>query len=371
MSERLPASAGSLHTPALVVFMASVRQNIDKVINAVGSVDGWRPHVKTTKMSPVFSTLLDAGIRHFKCATTRELEHLLVSIENEGCTDGDVLLSHHLHGPGLERAVELAQAHPKVRCATLVEDPAGPGRIDPILSLFVDVHTGMDRTGIPMNDQDRIEATVAACGERFRGLHVYDGALFHGLDPDTRRRAVHASYGELIGVINALDIKGELVTSGTPTFRDAIDYQPFADCEDVIHRVSPGTVVFNDLRSIEEQPDLELEHAACILTRVVSSPGPGIITCDAGSKSIAADAGNPCAIVEGMPGIEAQAPSEEHLPLVLDSNSGPGIGSLLLLIPRHVCPSVNLHERAVLVEEDGSWTIVPVDARAHDQLPVS
>ncbi len=370
MSDRIPASAASLHTPALVVFMDSVRHNIQLVINDVGSTDAWRPHVKTTKMTPIFAALLDAGIRNFKCATTRELEHLLIAIQDAGCEDGDVLLAHHLHGPGLERAAELARSHQGVRCSTLVEDPAGPGRVDSSLSLFVDVHTGMERTGIPMEDTDRIAATATACEDRFRGLHVYDGQ-FHGLDPDTRRRAVHASYGELLGVIKSLGIKGELVTSGTPTFRDAIAYTPFADCDDLVHRVSPGTVVFNDLRSIEEQPDLELQHAACILTRVISAPGSGIITCDAGSKSIAADAGNPCAIVEGMPGIEAKTPSEEHLPLALDSNPGPGIGSLLMLVPRHVCPSVNLHERAVLVEGDGSWSIIPVDARAHDQLPVS
>lgn len=370
MSDRLPPGADSLHTPALLVFMGAVRRNIQSVIDAVGSTDAWRPHVKTTKMAPVFAAMLDAGIRHFKCATTRELEHLLGTIRSHGTDGCDILLSHHLHGPGLERAADLAREHEAVRCATLVEDPSGPGRVDPSLSLFVDVHTGMERTGIPLGDIERIEATIDACGDRFRGLHVYDGQ-FHGLDPDTRRRAAHATYGELLGVLGTLGIKGELVTSGTPTFRDAIAYTGFMECEGLVHRVSPGTVVFNDLRSVEEQPDLELEHAACILSRVVSSPATGILTCDAGSKSIAAEAGNPCAMVEGVPGIEAGSPSEEHLPLAPGSCPAPGVGSLLLLVPRHVCPSVNLHERAVLVEDDGTWSIVPVDARAHDQLPVS
>jgi len=34
-------------------------------------------------------------------------------------------------------------------------------------------------------------------------------------------------------------------------------------------------------------------------------------------------------------------------------------------VPRHVCPTVNLHEEAVLVEADGSMRTVPVAARAH------
>ena len=55
------------------------------------------------------------------------------------------------------------------------------------------------------------------------------------------------------------------------------------------------------LRSRRGQPGLGLRPAALVLTRVVSHPAPDLATCDAGSKSIAAEAGDPCAEVLHVP----------------------------------------------------------------------
>ena len=68
----------------------------------------------------------------------------------------------------------------------------------------------------------------------------------------------------------------------------------------------------------------------------------------------------------GHPGYAALAPSEEHLPLRVTSGSLPPRGTLLHLVPRHVCPTVNLAEEAILVEDRRVHSIVPVSARAHE-----
>jgi len=158
----------------------------------------------------------------------------------------------------------------------------------------------------------------------------------------------------------------ELVTSGTPTFREALASPALATLHGTAHRVSPGTVVLHDLRSEEEVEGLGLCPAALVLSRVVSHPRPDVVTCDAGSKSIAAEAGDPCAAALGHPGLEATTPSEEHLPLRVREGDPPARGTPLLLAPRHVCPTVNLAERAVLVEAGRLAGVVPVHARAHD-----
>jgi D-serine deaminase-like pyridoxal phosphate-dependent protein len=92
------------------------------------------------------------------------------------------------------------------------------------------------------------------------------------------------------------------------------------------------------------------------------------VTCDAGSKSIAAEAGDPCAFVLGHPELVPLRPSEEHLPLSVRSGPLPPRGTELLLVPRHVCPTVNLAEQAILVENGEVREIAPVSARAHDLL---
>ena len=134
-----------------------------------------------------------------------------------------------------------------------------------------------------------------------------------------------------------------------------------------VHRVSPGTVVFHDARSELENPDVSLTPAALVASRVISRPADDVVTCDAGSKSVAADAGDPCAFALGRQGLEALPPSEEHLPLRC-AGDRPARGDMLLLVPRHVCPTVNLAEQAVLVEAGRAPRVVPVAARAHEVL---
>mgnify|MGYP002788256032 FL=1 len=105
--------------------------------------------------------------------------------------------------------------------------------------------------------------------------------------------------------------------------------------------------------------------AASVLARVVSATRERV-TLDAGSKSLDAAAGDPCVRVRGWPELEAQRPSEEHLPLRARDGRVPAAGSLLELEPRHVCPMVNLAERVVLLEGERVLGSEAVAARGHD-----
>jgi D-serine deaminase-like pyridoxal phosphate-dependent protein len=158
----------------------------------------------------------------------------------------------------------------------------------------------------------------------------------------------------------------EIITSGTPTFQAALDYAPLRALGDTWHRVSPGIIVFHDLRSAECLPELEFEPAALVLSRVVSHPAAGRVTCDAGTKALAAEVPDPVAMALGWPGLVAERPSEEHLPMRVVSGQRPARGEPLLLVPRHVCPTVNLAEEALLMDAGRVVDIVPVSARAHE-----
>ncbi len=357
-------------SPALVVYVERVRENLRRVLACTGGrPERWRPHVKTTKIPRVFAEVAAAGVRHFKCATLREARLLLEVLATGGIEGGDVLLAYPLLGPALGELGALAERHPEARVSVLCEDASVARVVPEPVSLFVDVDPGMHRTGVPPEDRAAILAIARAAGERFRGVHYYDGHLHRG-GPAERRRAVHACYGplmELLGELRRAGVAvGEVVTSGTPSFLHALAYPGFSDLDGTVHRVSPGTVVYHDLRSEEENADLDLVPAALVLARVVSHPARDLVTCDAGSKSIAAEAGDPCAGVLGRPELVALAPSEEHLPLRVSRGERPPRGTALLLFPRHVCPTINLAEQALLIEANGSWEAVPVSARAHD-----
>ena len=368
----LPAGlADELQTPALVVYLDRVRANVQRVIELAGGADRWRPHLKTTKIPEVWAELLAAGVRQFKCATTREAAVLLETAAPHMAPEErvDLLVAYPHRGPALSRIGALAADAPHADVSVLVEDPALCPELPAGLGVFVDLNPGMNRTGVPLEQLDQVRAVARGAGERFRGLHFYDGHL-HAPDLAQRRTEIFAGYDRLLEVVAALDLEGvrtgEVVTAGTPAFHHALRYERFQQVP-FVHRVSPGTVVFHDGRSELENPDVSLEPAALVLSRVISHPTADVATCDAGSKSLAAEAGDPCAYALGRPDLTAQAPSEEHLPIRC-SSSLPARGEALLLVPRHVCPTVNLAESAVLVEPGRPPRVAPVSARAHELL---
>jgi D-serine deaminase-like pyridoxal phosphate-dependent protein len=357
-------SLASLQTPALLVRLDRVRANVRRMLECVQGRPGrWRPHVKTAKIPEVLDLLLEHGVRRFKCATTREAQVLL----GRAAEPVDLLLAMPVRGANLERAAALAAAHPRHRLSVLVEDAghAREARRHPTLGLYVDLNSGFDRTGIPHADRARIAATVEAAGHALRGLHDYEG---HVRSPDATARVgqCRAIYGELLRIASELDEQGhvvrELLTSGTPTFAHALGFEAFRGHD---HQVCPGTVVYWDGNSARF--DLSgFAPATTVLTRVISVPAARRVTCDAGSKSVDAASGEPCAAVVGWPGLRARTPSEEHLPLDVVDGETPAPGTLLELVPAHVCPTVNLADEAVLLERDVIIGVVPVAARGHD-----
>ncbi|HEU4418726.1 MAG TPA: alanine racemase, partial [Planctomycetota bacterium] len=92
-----------LQTPTLLIHLDRVRHNLAAMQRWLGgAMDRWRPHVKTCKVPEVLALLLKAGVRRFKCATTREADVLLQTATHARCGPIDVLLVMSTHGANLE-----------------------------------------------------------------------------------------------------------------------------------------------------------------------------------------------------------------------------------------------------------------------------
>jgi len=173
----------------------------------------------------------------------------------------------------------------------------------------------------------------------------------------------------IIDTLAALGIEvPEVITAGTPAFPCSLSFSRFSNAP-FVHRVSPGTVVYCDATSLGQlPPEYGYLPAAVVMTRVVSHPAPGMITCDAGHKTVSADAGVPTCVVLGHPELEPLAPSEEHLPMrVAGGAAVPAIGELLYLVPRRVCPTVNNFDHAVIAGEGTLVGVEPVSARGRER----
>ena len=363
------AEAGQLMTPALLIYPEIVDANIRAMIAVLGGdTDRWRPHIKTSKLEFVMRRLVDHGIINFKCATTLEL----ITACNAGARD--ILIAYPVVGANARRVAEIIDQHPSIHFSVLVENDAQVdlwrGRS---IGIFIDINPGMNRTGI---SQQNIEGIVGLArrvrdhGLRLEGLHYYDGHT-GGLELGDRDAVAHRGYDQLMVIIDRLEAEGfnlpEVISAGTPSLPCALSYAGFRQRR-FTHRVSPGTVVYSDYTSLAQLPrEYGLRPAALVLSTIVSHPQDRIFTCDAGHKAVSADAGVPTGAVVGHTDWKPGKPSEEHLPIEITPGvSLPAVGDLIYILPRHVCPTVNNFNDAVLVRNGHLAELATVTARGRE-----
>jgi len=334
----------SVRTPVFVIDAAIARANVAEVLRRVGAPSAWRAHVKTARSEWGYRLLLDAGVSRFKCSTVEELGVLL------GAGARDVLLAFPAVGPMQEAVIALAARHPDAAVSVLVDSVAAmdtwaPGPLD----VFLDLDTGMHRTGVPVADAARLlelATEVTRRGHRLRGLHAYDGHLAD-VDAETKRAQVGRDLRALALRAHELEAAGltigEVVTGSTHTFDDVLAHSwtgPGA------RTIGPGTVLYNDVRAMTRfGEDSGFRVAAGVLTRVVSVEGDRVTT-DAGLTAVQVDAGRPHLRVEGF---EVVSASQEHL-VLRNAGSPAVVGDLLQLRPAHVDTAIVQFDRLLVVD---------------------
>ena len=352
-----------LDSPALVVYPDRVRQNIRLLTESIDDLSRLRPHVKTHKSREATELMLAAGIRKFKCATIAEAQML-------GLVDSpDVLLAYAPVGPKQQRFIELIRTYPQTTFACLVDNlttaqqlAEQADRAGIIIPVYIDLNVGMNRTGIAPDEAVLTLYTALRDlpGVRPVGLHAYDG---HIRTPDLAARTLEcdAAFAPVQQVADSLTARGfeppVIVAGGSPTF-PIHARRAGVEC-------SPGTFIYWDSgygNSLTEQP---FQHAALVVTRVISRPDATKLCVDLGYKSIAAESPlNQRVTFLNAPDLRPVGQSEEHL--VLDAGAGHPyrVGDVLYGLPHHICPTCALYERAYTVENGqrtGEWLTLARD----------
>jgi D-serine deaminase-like pyridoxal phosphate-dependent protein len=356
-------------TPALAIYPEIVDANIGATLRLLGGdASRWRPHVKTAKLGSIMRRLVEHGIANFKCSTSLELA--------TACEAGahDVLIAYPMVGANARRVRDISERFLDIQVSALVESREQiEAWTRSRVGLFIDVNPGMNRTGIEQDRTDEIiklARVIQNARLAFRGLHYYDGHL-SSFDLPEREKIAHRGYDRLMEAVAALERAGinvvEVITAGTPAFPCTLSYSPFSGAH-FIHRASPGTVVYNDCSSLGQLPsEYDYRPAAIVVTTVVSHPSAGRFTCDAGHKTVSADAGIPTCAVISHTDFSPSKPSEEHLPIdVADDSVLPSIGDVLYLVPRHICPTVNNFDHALIVDRGKIVGVERVTARGRE-----
>ena len=346
-------------SPSLAVWPDRIEENLRRMLALVnGDAARLRPHMKTHKMPEVIKLHLKHGITKFKCATIAEAE----MTAEAGAAE--VLLAYPPVGPNIARFITLMRKFPQTKFAAVTDAPEAAQALSDAavtagvkIETYLDLDCGMHRTGIAPEEQAMklYELICKLPGLQACGIHAYDGHI-HVSDLEARQLAVEEAFKPVESFREKLILQGlpvpNFIASGTPTFGIHAQRGEY-EC-------SPGTCVLWDWGYGTKHPDLEFLHAALVLTRVISKPTEGRLTCDLGHKAIAAENPHPRVHFLNLPEAKAVMHSEEHLVLETPRAAEFQVGDVLYGVPWHICPTVALHSYANVVRDGrvvDSWKV--------------
>jgi D-serine deaminase-like pyridoxal phosphate-dependent protein len=242
----------------------------------------------------------------------------------------------------------------------LSETAKSQGRV---VSLWMDINTGMDRTGIAP-DENAIalyRQMDADPNAEARGLHVYDGHI-RNTDVGQREKICNEAFASVNRLKDSLADEGILVdgivAGGSPTF-------PFHAKRGGVE-ASPGTTLLWDAGYGGLFPEMEFLPAAVLLTRIISKPAKNVICLDLGHKHLAPEMPFPRVEFLGMGNVVQKGQSEEHFVLEVDNADGYSVGDICYALPVHICPTVAKYESLQVVSEGqviDDWRVVARNRR--------
>lgn len=347
----------TLETPVPVVDLDIVEANL-KRMQAYCDAHGiaLRPHIKTHKIPRLALHQMELGARGITCQKLGEAEVMAAAGLD------DILISYPLLGAG--KAERLAALSRRVRMRVSVDNPvavataAEAARQGAEIGLLVEFDSGNGRTGVTSIDG------VVELARRIRetpGLR-YDGLMNYPVSPRTGE-----ILRELLPRLKAEGLEPAIISGGgTPNAFRTHEMAPVTE-------LRVGTYIYNDRMQVAAGHAGWEDCAFALHVTVISRPEPHRAIIDAGSKTFAADI-MPAGPQEGhgyfpdYPGARLEKMSEEHGMVDLSGcDRKPEIGQRLRVIPNHVCPVSNLHDRIAVTRGGAFQEFWDVAARGRSQ----
>ena len=359
------AVAAELETPAVVVDLDRAEARIARMA-AVMRERGvaLRPHTKTHKSLEFARRQVDGGRggldgRHDRRGGGLRRRRLRRHLHR---------LPGHRQGPRADRLRALVD-----RCTLSVGADSAVGLellaravrgADRSLSVVIEIDCGGARTGVAPELAGTLARQAEALGLRVAGAFTHGGQGYAGTD--ARAPAADAEVAGLEAAAAALRAEGieptVLSAGSTPTAE--------LSAHGIVTEERPGMYVFGDRQEAALQGKPFEETALMVAATVVSGgPGNGFVI-DAGAKVLGKDtapylaATDPCSAI---PGAVIERVYDHHGVVELPAGSPrPAIGSVVWVMPNHVCPVVNLVDEYVVARDGRVVDRWRVDARGRN-----
>ncbi|MEU0533213.1 alanine racemase [Amycolatopsis tolypomycina] len=361
LHQALDGLLGRIDTPAPIVLADVVQDNIDRM-QAFAARHGLavRPHVKTHKCTEIGRLQIAAGAVGITAGNVGEAEVFAAAGFD------DIFLAYPVWPAGT-KAARIRRLAETTKLRIGVDNPAAidaladaMGGAPDRLQVVVEVDCGARRSGAPPALAGDLALAARRRGLVPVGVFTYPG---HGSSgPEARERAARDQEAALVTAVRSFRAAGstaDVVSAGsTPTVAFST--------ADVITEIRPGEYVFGDLNNRRLGACTDEEIALFVAATVVSDWVPGQVILDTGTKALGRE-GNPeigFGAVAGTKGVLAKL-NEYHGFLALPDGAGrPAVGTVVPVVPNHVCPVVVNFEELIVTDRTGTslrrW---PVDAR--------
>ena len=355
-----------LDTPALLIDLDIMERNLRRVAEyAKAHGLRLRPHTKTHKVPALGKLQLASGAVGLTVAKVGEAEVMLAA------DPPDLLVAYPVIGQAkLDRLMQVARqtrvtvALDSLFAARQLSEAARQAHVK--VGVLAEVDVGLGRVGVSPGEEllQLAQDLERLPGLTFEGIAFYPGHI-KVLD-NTGVEALQQLRWLIQTMLDDLRRAGiavRIVSGGsTPTLFHSHALTG-------LNEIRPGTYIYNDMNTVRSGGCTVDECAGSILVTVVSTARKGQMVVDGGSKTFSSDL--PVGSAERTFGRVVEAPdsvfynlNEEHgFVDIRRAGRAFAVGDRVRILPNHVCPAVNLHERVYGIRNEAVEQVWQVEGR--------
>jgi D-serine deaminase-like pyridoxal phosphate-dependent protein len=357
----LDAALTQLATPCLVVLRDRAEANSKFAAERLSAMGvRVRPHAKAHKCSELLRLQLAAGnATGVTCATAFEAEQLA----SRGFVD--ILIANEVVSQAGMDAIAAALQR-RVRVTTTVDTEIAIDAADEAarrarrrLGVLVDLDVGSHRCGVDPHGRDVVSLAKAVQAREyltFEGLMAYSGkANFEEARGERRQFAteIRSHVNTAMQQLRSAGFTAPTVSGGSTGLWEF---------DQGLTEVQIGSYVLMDARYATV--DTPFQIALVCAATVISINADGRVILDCGWKALSAEYGLPAC----PPGLSPVQFSDEHLICQLSAPLSVSVGDVVLVAPAHLDPTVNLHDRLVVIDHGALAGEYRVDLRREGSL---
>ncbi|MDR7869558.1 MAG: alanine racemase [Tissierellaceae bacterium] len=358
-----------LDTPALLIDKVKILDNIKFIQEYANKYDvNLRPHTKTHKMPYLANLQVEVGARGITVAKVGEAE---VMAENG---IGDIFIANEIVGTTkLERIKTLNR---KINISFGIDSIEHVREIEKVFEeetkkaqVLIEIEVGENRSGI-IEEDDFINLVkyIKTCKNvDLKGIFSHEGHSYGASDIDDLKRIFDEAQIRTLKfayIAEELGVELEVVSIGaTPP---VIYNLPIMKG---ITEIRPGTYILMDASQGNALGTYD-RCAASVLATVISKPTDERVILDVGAKGITMQTRNQgICKTTGLGyikdyGVYMDKVFDEHgIIYNKEFRDNIQIGDKVEIIPNHICPVVNLYDKAYLLTEGKVVEIIPILGR--------